>query len=487
MTMRLIFNDTVRVPTEVAGLAGISRFGRLIYKRRRVATRLFQAAETAGIEQAFDVTSSQDLERLQERVGQRAEGGRYLYYPSNLVAPVDDARLALFLEKLRYADRNLRLDVPSANGWTGLLLLEADACGSFLDALAEGSVSAFMAANGAGFAPIENTVGLLDLRDYPTFLDYLTSNFEVRHFNSIVTDDRYTLMKRSRDKEKIRSEYRYFGALPDQVRRFFVQPFDFAESADTASYRMERVLIPDMALQWIHGSLTPGEFASFLDQVFHYLALRPTTQVGVAAGRARASSVYLDKLTDRIAHLKSLPVFDQLDRLVAGAGTTGGIDGLVARFRKLYATITRRDFGELAFGHGDLCFSNILYGKSAQLMKFIDPRGASDATDLYTDPYYDVAKLSHSVLGLYDYINNGMFTISVAGDLSLNLACDMADRGAEQQIFRQRLAEHGYDYRLTRLYEASLFLSMLPLHAEGPRKLAAFALTAGRILDELES
>jgi hypothetical protein len=487
MTMRLIFNDAVRVPVEVASLAGISRFGKLIYKRRRVGQRLFEAADRAGVDQSIDITNAQDLETLRDRVAQRTEAGRYLYYPSNLVAPIDDARLSLFLAKLRYADRNLRLDVPSSNGWTGLLLMESEVFGEFLDALLDGTVPAFMASHSTTFAPIENTVGLLDLREYATFLEYLTSNFEVRHFNSILPDDRYTLLKRSQDKEKIRAEYRYLTGLPEQLRRFFVQPFDFAETASAASYRMERVLIPDMALQWIHGSLTPGEFEAFLDQVFHYLALRPCRTVPAAEAKVKARALYLGKLGDRMAMLKTLGVFDQLDRLVSSAGAPGGLAGLVERFERLYARMPGRHFGELVLGHGDLCFSNILYGKGAQIMKFIDPRGAGDPADLYTDPYYDVAKLSHSALGAYDYINNGMFTISVAADLSLDLECDMADRSAEQGIFRQRLADHGFDYALTRLYEASLFLSMLPLHAEGPRKLAAFALNASRILDELES
>jgi hypothetical protein len=49
-------------------------------------------------------------------------------------------------------------------------------------------------------------------------------------------------------------------------------------------------------------------------------------------------------------------------------------------------------------------------------------------------------------------------------------------------MFRERLKEHGYDERLVRLYEAGLFLSMLPLHAGAPRKLLGFVLTALNIM-----
>ena len=54
------------------------------------------------------------------------------------------------------------------------------------------------------------------------------------------------------------------------------------------------------------------------------------------------------------------------------------------------------------------------------------------------------------------------------------------------RLFRQRLAGAGYDLGAVRAVELSLFLSMLPLHADHPDKLLGFALIAGHILDELE-
>lgn len=53
--------------------------------------------------------------------------------------------------------------------------------------------------------------------------------------------------------------------------------------------------------------------------------------------------------------------------------------------------------------------------------------------------------------------------------------------------FRARLATLGFDIRTVRAVELSLFLSMLPLHADHPRKLAGYALVAAEILSELET
>ena len=54
------------------------------------------------------------------------------------------------------------------------------------------------------------------------------------------------------------------------------------------------------------------------------------------------------------------------------------------------------------------------------------------------------------------------------------------------ELFKQYLQKYGYDYKMVRLYEASLFLSMLPLHIDNPHKVFGFILNAINILKEIE-
>ena len=88
-------------------------------------------------------------------------------------------------------------------------------------------------------------------------------------------------------------------------------------------------------------------------------------------------------------------------------------------------------------GHGDPCFANTLYNKSTKTLKFIDPRGALTEDELWTDPYYDVAKLSHSVCGRYDFFNNGLFDIKLDTDLSYVLEIPF-DNSVYAEIFKQK-------------------------------------------------
>ena len=133
----------------------------------------------------------------------------------------------------------------------------------------------------------------------------------------------------------------------------------------------------------------------------------------------------------------------------------------------------------------DLCFSNILYSKDASLLKLIDPKGAIVEDEIYTDPYYDLAKLSHSICGYYDYFNSDLFQITVDEGLKSHLSMDF-DNSEYVAVFRKKLEENGMDLKLIRLYECSLFLSMLPLHIDRPKKVYAFILNAIAILNSLE-
>ena len=127
-----------------------------------------------------------------------------------------------------------------------------------------------------------------------------------------------------------------------------------------------------------------------------------------------------------------------------------------------------------------------MYNKTTRTLKFIDPKGAIDESDLWMNPYYDIAKLSHSICGRYDYFNNDMVDIYVGNDLQLELDFNFDNR--EFIIaFRDKLDEYGFDYWLVRIYEVSLFLSMLPLHSDNPYKVLGFILNARDILREILS
>ena len=105
--------------------------------------------------------------------------------------------------------------------------------------------------------------------------------------------------------------------------------------------------------------------------------------------------------------------------------------------------------------------------------------------ELWTNPYYDLCKLSHSVIGCYDFFNSGLYEISLDESLRLSLSIPF-DHTRYAAALRAHMAQNGFDYAFTRICEAGLFLSMLPLHIDNPHKVLGFFLNALRIMDELE-
>ena len=93
--------------------------------------------------------------------------------------------------------------------------------------------------------------------------------------------------------------------------------------------------------------------------------------------------------------------------------------------------------------------------------------------------------MSHSICGNYDFFNNAMFDITVDEQFRCHLSIP-SHNTEYKEVFRRKLEGEGYDYLMVRVYEVSLFLSMLPLHIDRPHKVFGLLLNAVEILEEIE-
>lgn len=331
-----------------------------------------------------------------------------------------------------------------------------------------------------------NISGMVDIGVIGNFIQCITGNFDSRYFNSLKGNE-YTLVKSSTNKKKIKAEYDFYHLLPEDMKYWFVMPFDFKEDDEKASYTMERLHMTDLAIKWVHGSMDKSEFESLMDKYFYFFKCRHSKVCTEEEYHAMADELYINKVNSRIENLKKLPEYERIATLLTAAGNIS-IDGLLDKYYVLKNKIENRNKypTELVIGHGDPCFANTLYNKSTQTLKFIDPKGASKEEDLWTNPYYDIAKLSHSVCGKYDFFNNGLFDIRIADDFSYDLDIPF-DNSEYMKVFKHKAEENGFDYLTVRIYEASLFISMLPLHIDNPHKVFGFILNVDRILKEIEA
>ncbi|WP_438404094.1 hypothetical protein, partial [Aeromonas veronii] len=125
-----------------------------------------------------------------------------------------------------------------------------------------------------------------------------------------------------------------------------------------------------------------------------------------------------------------------------------------------------KDCGLASVLHGDFCFSNILYDFRAQKIKVIDPRGitANSEMTIYGDVSYDIAKLSHSILGLYDWIIAGYYDVNISAR-EIEFKIKVSNYVDDIQSYYISRVGSVFGMRPETLYamQIHLFLSMLPL------------------------
>ncbi|MDE7312659.1 MAG: hypothetical protein K2N87_13735 [Eubacterium sp.] len=336
-----------------------------------------------------------------------------------------------------------------------------------------------------GFPESFEIEGVVDLGIIGNFIQCITGDFDSRYFNSLKGNE-YTLVKSSPNKKKIRAEYEFYHLLPDDMKFWFVMPFHYKESEEGASYTMERLHMTDLAVKWVHGSMDEAEFEELMDKYFFFFQCRHEKPCTKKEYDRMKESLYEEKVIERIKSLKAFKEYQKIKMLLEASGDID-LESILARYFELKKAIEGRSVypHKLVIGHGDPCFANALYNKSTKTLKFIDPKGAMTKDELWTDPYYDVAKLSHSVCGRYDFFNHALFDIKIGANFSYDLEIPFYN-ASYVEIFRQKLNENGFDYLSVRIYEASLFLSMLPLHIDNPHKVFGFILNVKNILEEIE-
>lgn len=472
----LVYDDRRPVPPDLTTLIGVPRFGEIVFRRQRLAERIASLAHSLNWA-LLPIESAAQAVDIEARLAQHG-CQRVVHLPAWLV-PGDEALAIDRLARLGLASEVCRATIEDA-----ATELFAAAPADYLAALPTIGTQRPASLSEQSIVPIDRA--FIDVSDLVGLVDFLSGAFSARHFNR-VTRTRQQVVKFSTNARKIRAEHDFYQLLPEAMRRWFVMPYDFKEGSGGASYTMERLLMLDMGQQWINGGLAVADFERFLEDVLRFFEERGRRPCSKQRAQAHFDALYVDKLRTRQADLAALPLGAYLDDMLRNGTRYESLARLVDAYLDLIAPYRSRLPDHECIGHGDPCFSNILYDQRIRLLKLIDPKGAIEPNELYTDPYYDFAKLSHSVLGGYDFVVNGLYEVVVDADLRLRLVTPEQDFDAYASPFVRALEARDIDVRQVRLYEASLFLSMLPLHRDSPRNVLAFALVAAHILDEIQS
>lgn len=280
---------------------------------------------------------------------------------------------------------------------------------------------------------------------------------------------------------KIRAEAQWFRRAPPAVRRYCPQLLEERDEDGRPSYVLEYLHLTPLNELFVHARNPPF----FWDRVFGRIgaflatcarAAEPAATAPGFAGRLAGEfrALVEDKTLARLAAFAAGPGGIALDRPLSLNGSA------LPPLREIAADCMRRALAvPVAPGvlHGDLCLSNILFDGRAGDIKVVDPRGV-DATgelSLYGNLCYDLAKLLHSVVGLYDFIIAGAFTLERPAPAEFRLHIDVDPRieSIQALLLNRRFLSPGVDPASLLPLTVLLFLSMLPLHADDPGRQAA--------------
>ena len=302
-----------------------------------------------------------------------------------------------------------------------------------------------------------------------------------REFNKLKASER-SITKTSRNQLKIDAEALWFENLPAPLRLYVPGYLGRSDEAESG-YSLEYLHLPSLADLAVFGRLGSASWERIFRTCDEVLTVM-STYAGTDAALV-SNELYLEKTMQRLelfARVRGLDLTAPCR--FAGANLPSLVEIVETVAREIPAG------GAQTLVHGDFCFSNLLYDMRGDVVRMIDPRGldARGNVSIYGDRRYDIAKLYHSAVGLYDHIVAENFALVRSGplDFDLQLPDTESVSGIRDAFLRQGFAGMSLEDARTLPIAILLFLSMPPLHAESPARQDALLANGLRLFTLLD-
>jgi hypothetical protein len=271
-----------------------------------------------------------------------------------------------------------------------------------------------------------------DLGNYATYYNGKKRFLESRKFNSIRVSSDSILTKHSSDFAKIFYEYNWLNIYSNKFPASCPTPKNFVLFGDSASYDLEYFALPTLADLYVYGTKSDDFWKQTLIRCGVLIEKFQQSQVI----QQNKGGFYLAKVEERKTYSGYQYLGVEYDFLEAQRVIARELDSIDDK---------------LVGGHGDFCFSNLLFDTRTQTVKALDPRGylSRDLGQSLVVPFsYDIYKLAHSMIAGYDYV--------IASGKVVTNELFVSDFEAIFNISRKRLYA-GLSH---------LFFTMIPLHSD---------------------
>ncbi|MFM1648434.1 hypothetical protein ACJ5N2_11105 [Aeromonas salmonicida] len=302
-----------------------------------------------------------------------------------------------------------------------------------------------------------------------------------RSFNELEITSRF-VKKTSSKQTKIKAEANWFKSIPEDIKIY--TPHYLGEGADcNGSFYYKLEYLYNLALNelYVFADTPNVVWHEILNHCFDFIELCHKNHTSPSIlEQLDTDDLFREKTHERLSTYmddKKINVDDQWN-----------FNGHNVSIQRILADcapyLPRTDTPTVM--HGDLCFSNIIYDFRTNCIKVIDPRGIDSKGNITIngDTKYDISKLAHSIIGLYDYIIAGYHTTSINWpERKIMFSMPNTDKHSQLQEFFIMSVEDRFGVQPLSLYamQIHLFLSMLPLHDDDEARQNALFSNAFRL------
>lgn len=321
--------------------------------------------------------------------------------------------------------------------------------------------------------------GWLDFGHMNTYHRSKSTVTTQRAFNEMEISPR-VVSKSSANNFKMTSESQWFENIPPELKIYTPHYLKHTINGDKSGYDIEYLYLPVLNELFVFGELPLRTWKTILRACEDFMLTAEKFKPEIPPN---LDSLYDKKLWQRLTEYCHS---QDIDLSKSWELNGKSIASLAEVSEKCLAVISRSNVRPSVV-HGDFCFSNILYDFRLQAIRCIDPRGhVENEVTMYGDTRYDLAKLCHSIIGGYDHIIAGNFSLKERGAyrVDFDLFTDSIADNIEQYLLDRGFA--GLDLIEDGIYAImiTLFLSMLPLHNDKPLRQKAFLANALRLYEK---
>jgi hypothetical protein len=295
-----------------------------------------------------------------------------------------------------------------------------------------------------------------------------------RYFNQTVyASSDFSVIKSATDPNKIRSEILWYEYLAEHNLSYLAPRLVFSD-VNNGKYSTEFISGIPLSDIFICANKSLGYWTKVLSSIQKYITsyLIPMNIFDDGV-KNKIISEYDVRLTNRLSLLR-----DQHPKLFSTLFQSKyGPVSLDSHVINLKEWLSSYNPVPTKFSHGDLFFGNMFYDERTERILTIDPRGLNNEVSEY-DATYDIAKLSHSLFGGYDFLasncfkivsENHMFRLEIPWQSQHPLIQDISMFNLSDILIRFKLS-----WKDVRNLESFIFLALAPLHQDSiDRQIAA--------------